>query len=83
MSFKESFLKLGSTIISPAQIVSINLNFCDENNAGVLVSLSNGEFYLFERQEAEILRRYFMLGSFATDLNSLYGEVKNGGQQQW
>jgi hypothetical protein len=83
MSFKESFLKLGSTIISPDQIVSINLNFCDENNAGVLVSLSNGEFYLFERQEAEILRRYFMLGSFATDLNSLYGEVKNGGQQQW
>lgn len=76
---KQSFLKLGSKVFNPAHIVSINLDFCDDNVRGVSISLSNGEFYLFEKEEAEILRRFLMLGSLTIDLNNLYGQA--GGRQ--
>jgi hypothetical protein len=78
---KTNFLKIGAKIFNPNQIVSINLDFCDESTKGVSISLSDGEFYVFEEAEAEILKQYFMLGAFAIDLNNLYGEVKNGGQR--
>ena len=80
---KNNFLKIGSKVLNPVHIVSINLEFCDGTAEGVSISLSNGEFYVFEELEAEVLKHYFMLGSFAIDLNNLYGEIKNGGQQQW
>lgn len=79
MNNKVSFLKVGNIIVNPTQIISVNLDFCDGSTCGVSVSLSNGEFYIFEQQEAQVLKQYFLLGSNAIDLVNLFGRVNNGG----
>ena len=83
MNVKSSFLKVGNTIINPTQIVPINLELCDRTACGVSISLSNGEFHVFEQEQARALKQYFLLGSNAIDLTNLFGQTNNGGQQQW
>jgi hypothetical protein len=81
---QNTLIKIGSKLINPESIISVDLDFCDDSSErGVAISLANSEYYFFWGDEAEILRQYFLLGSRTRDLNSFFGNASKKGGVKW
>lgn len=80
-----SLIKIGSRLINLESIVSVDLNFCDdEKENGVAISLSDCGYHFFWDEETDMLRQYFLLGSRVRDLNSLFGNTTSiEGVEKW
>lgn len=67
------FLKVGERLINPALITAIDFQSIDDNeNQCTEVGFGDSSAY-FYGEEAEILKRFFLSGSKAYDLNNLFG----------
>lgn len=67
------FLKIGERLINPALITAIDFQSIDDDeNQCTEVGFGDSSAY-FYGEEAEIIKRFFLSGSKAYDLNSLFG----------
>ena len=69
----QQYLLIGGIIINPANICTVSLNYASGQVLNcLLITFLDKSVIIFEGEEAEIMRRYFLHGSRALDLRNLY-----------